>query len=92
MNEEILYIEDVFQLPRGTVVIGVRGDRWGLVKIGDPVELRTQDGRSLKNAVRDLENALRYDGPGESPGAVLLVDAVASDQLPRGTRIVRASP
>ena len=93
MSEEVLNIEDVFQVPeRGTVVTGIRGDAWDLAQVGDTVQLKSPDGRSMKNAIRSLEVFRKgvLSGP-PFPGGVLLADTVASDQLPRGTRMLRIS-
>jgi translation elongation factor EF-Tu-like GTPase len=93
MSQEILNIEDVFQVPqRGTVVTGSRGDAWDLAEVGDTVELRSPDGRSMRNAIRSLEVFRKgvLSGP-PFPGGVLLTEAVASDELPRGTRMLRIS-
>ena len=89
MNQEILNIEDVFQVAeRGTVVTGIRGDAWDFACVGDPVELRSPDGRLMRNAIRTLEVFRKgvLAGP-PFPGGVLLTDTVASDELPRGTRM-----
>jgi translation elongation factor EF-Tu-like GTPase len=93
MSEEILNIEDVFQVPeRGTVVTGIRGAAWDLAIVGDTVQLKSPDGRFTKNAIRSLEVFRKgvLSGP-PFPGGVLLADTVASDQLPRGTRMLRIS-
>jgi translation elongation factor EF-Tu-like GTPase len=91
MSQEILNIEDVFQVPeRGTVVTGIRGDAWELAQVGDHVELRSPDGHSVRNAIRFLEVFRKgvLAGP-PFPGGIVLADVVASDQLPRGTRVFR---
>jgi translation elongation factor EF-Tu-like GTPase len=91
MTQEILNIEDVFQIEgRGTIVIGVRGEAWDSAKPGDPIELRRPDGNFTRTAIKDMEVMRKgvFDGP-PFPGAVLLADALASDLLPSGTRILR---
>jgi translation elongation factor EF-Tu-like GTPase len=91
MSQEILNIEDVFQVPeRGTVVTGVRGDAWDFAKVGDPIELKSPDGHTMRNAIRFLEVFRKgvLAGP-PFPGGVVLADAIASEQLPQGTRLFR---
>jgi translation elongation factor EF-Tu-like GTPase len=93
MSQEILKIEDVFQVPeRGAVVTGVRGEAWELAQVGDTVELKSPDGRSMRNGIRSLEIFRKgvLSGP-PFPGGILLADIVASDELPRGTLVFTIS-
>ena len=90
MNDEILRIEDVFQIPdRGTVVSGVRGDAWDVAKIGDSIELRTPKGERIRTAIQQLEILRRGVLSGVFPGLVAFTDTVTSEQIPRETLIVR---
>jgi hypothetical protein len=90
MGQGILRIEDVVHFPgRGTVVIGIRGDAWNSVRIGDAVELIHPDGHAIKTTIRDFGVGKGVISGPPNPGGVLLADAVASDQLPRGTRMLR---
>ena len=84
MSEGILEILDVFELPTGgTVVSGIRGHGWDLVRVGDPIELRSPDGHSTKNSIRGMEVFRKgvLVGP-PFPVGLLLAEAVRSDQLP----------
>jgi translation elongation factor EF-Tu-like GTPase len=90
MSNEILNIEDVFQIEgRGTVVTGIRGSGWDLAKAGDPVELRLPGGSSIRTSIKDMEVFRKgvLSGP-PFPGGVLLADKMAADQLPRGTQML----
>ena len=93
MSQEILRIEDVFQVAeRGTVVTGIREGAWNLAQAGDTIELESPDGGSMRNAIRSLEILRKgvFSGP-PFPGVVVLMETVASDKLPRGSRILRVS-
>src|SRR4051812_29099108 len=93
MNEVILQnILDVFQIEgRGTVVTGQIGAAWSLSKRGDKIELRTPDGRRIKTAIKDMEIFAKGKlTPEPIPSCgVLLADIFVSDQLPRGTEMLR---
>jgi translation elongation factor EF-Tu-like GTPase len=93
MDEVILQsILDVFQIEgRGTVVTGPIGAGWRLAKRGDKIELRTPDGRRIKTAIKDMEIFAKGKlTPEPIPSCgVLLADTVASDQLPRGTEMLK---
>lgn len=92
MSQEILYIQDVFQIKgRGTVVTGIRGGAWDLAQVGDAVELKIPDGRLITNAIGGLEVFRKGTLGAPFPGGVLLADAVASGELPSGTRMFRIS-
>jgi translation elongation factor EF-Tu-like GTPase len=95
MNEVILQsISDVFQIEgRGTVVTGPIGAAWSSAKRGDRIELRTPDGRHIQTAIKDMEIFAKGKlTPEPIPiCAVLLADIFTSDQLPRGTEILRIS-
>ena len=93
MDEVILQnVLDVFQIEgRGTVVTGPIGAAWKLAKRGDKIELRTPDGRRIKTAIKDMEIFAKGKlTPEPIPSCgVLLADVVVSDQLPRGTEMLR---
>lgn len=87
-------IQDVFQIDgRGTVVTGPIGGAWKFAKRGDRIELRTPDGRCLQTAIKDMEVFRRgVLTPEPIPNCgVLLADTFTSDQLPRGTGMLRIS-
>lgn len=95
MDQLILQnIDDVFQIEgRGTVVVGKIGAGWGLAELGTEIELLTPDGRRIRTAIKDKELFTKgrlTPEPIPSCG-VLLADAIASDQLPRGTKMVMVS-
>ncbi len=93
MHKVILQsILDVFQIEdRGTVVTGPIGAAWKVAKRGDKIELRTPDGRRLRTAIKDMEIFAKGKlTPEPIPSCgVLLADIFASDQLPRGTEMLR---
>ena len=95
MDEVILQsILDVFQIEgRGTVVTGPIGTAWRSAKRGDRIELRTPDGRRVQTAIKDMELFAKGKlTPEPIPSCgVLLVDTFTSDQLPRGTEMLRVS-
>ena len=91
MSDVILQnITDVFQIEgHGTVVTGYIGAAWELAKLGDEIVLQTPDGRSIRTAIKDKElfnTAMPQPIPSR---AVLLADVISSDQLPRGTRMLK---
>jgi translation elongation factor EF-Tu-like GTPase len=85
-------IMDVFQIEgRGTVVTGHIGAAWPLAQLGDEIVLRTPDGRTIKTAIKDMElfrKGRMTPEPIRSSG-VLLADVIPSDQLPRGTQMLK---
>ncbi len=92
MSEVILQnIMDVFQIEgHGTVVTGYIGAAWPQAERGDEIVLRTPDGRTIKTAIKDKE--LFSKGKPPEPIAsrgVLLADVIPSDQLPRGTQMLK---
>lgn len=85
-------IIDIFQIEgRGTVVTGPIGGGWNAAKRGDKIELRTPDGRCIQTTIKDREFLAKGKlTPEPIPTcAVLLGDVIASDQLPRDTKILR---
>ena len=93
MSEVILQnIMDVFQIEgRGTVVTGYTGAAWPLAQRGDEILLRTPDGRTIRTAIKDKElfrKGRLTPEPIPSCG-VLLADVIPSDQLPRGTQMLK---
>jgi translation elongation factor EF-Tu-like GTPase len=95
MSEVILQIvSDVFQIEgRGTIVLGSVGASWNLAKRGDKIELRTPDGRRIKTAIKDMEVFAEVKATPEPMPCcgVQLTDIVASEELPRGTEMLRIS-
>lgn len=92
MSDVILQnIIEVFQIEgRGTVVIGYIGPAWTQAERGDPIVLLTPDGRSIRTAIKDKELFNTGKPPERVPSrGVLLADAISSDQLPRGTQMLR---
>ena len=94
MSDLILQnIMDVFQIEgRGTVVTGYIGAAWTPAKRGDEIVLLTPDGRSIRTAIKDKElfsKGKLTPEPIPSCG-VLLADVISSDQLPRGTQMLKA--
>jgi translation elongation factor EF-Tu-like GTPase len=93
MDEVILQkILDVFQIEgRGTVVTGPMGAAWRLARRGDRIELRTPDGRRVQTAIKDMELFAKGKlTPEPIPSCgILLADTFVSDQLPRGTQMLR---
>ena len=89
MNDLILEDTlDVFQIEnRGTVVIGRIGPGWVLAKRGDEILLQTPDGVRFKTRIKDME--VRNTCQDQSNRGVLLADKFLSDQLPRGTKMLR---
>jgi translation elongation factor EF-Tu-like GTPase len=95
MNEVIMQnVLDVFQIEgRGTVVTGPMGAAWSSAKRGDKIELRTPNGGGLVTAIKDLEIFAKGKlTPEAIPSCgVLLADVFTSQQLPRGTKMLRTA-
>jgi translation elongation factor EF-Tu-like GTPase len=93
MSDLILQnIVDVFQVEgRGTVVMGYMGAAWELARRGDQIVLQTPDGRSIRTAIKDKELFSRGKlTPEPIPSCgVLLADIISTDQLPRGTQMLK---
>jgi translation elongation factor EF-Tu-like GTPase len=86
-------IMDVFQIEgRGTVVTGYIGAARTVAKRGDEIVLLTPDGRSIRTAIKDMELFTKGKlTPEPIPSCgVLLGDVISSDQLPRGTQLLKA--